>query len=746
MPDQDRPAAQKDATGLAALLLTVFVAEIAIMELLSPLFARLAPVSAALLDASIVVLVSAFPLWVLFVRPLPDQKNAPGLAQRALLLVQALTGIFIVEYLVMLFLPEFPGLAGRALGLVDAFITATAASIFIWRLLLHPRLRGRDIPLVNTPVRLYVLLLCTVFLSGLLQEIIFPLLAAGSFLLPAKIADALLTTLLGAPLIWLLVVRPLKREAGSEKTRVQAVHAQVIDAIVTLDPLGKVTSFNPAAQKLFGYPEAEMTGASAAVLFEEGAVRLQVMLSCASPTSRSDRLSQSNEVHCRRRDGSIMIMNISISEVRLEEAGAEYLLIMRDITRRKEMEQALLESETRFREIFHQSEDAILFFKPGGCSVIDVNANAERVFGYGKEELADRGLELIADPADLPALAQAVGGIAGDKPVQRDFSARRSDGTGIVASMRGKTMFLQGIPVTYCTFRDVTERVKVEEKKREIQAKLIQANKMTSLGLLVSGVAHEINNPNNFIMANSELLARISRDALKLLNQYHREYGEGGAVYLAGMPLDEIEEHWLRLLDGIQDGSRRVNDIVDNLKGFARQERNQVWREVDVNQVARSAVALMHHELIKFTDNFRLELAERLPPVVGHSQQLGQVIINLLMNACQALPGRQGGVWLTTSACPELAEVVITVRDEGCGMPLEVGQRIMEQFFTTKIDSGGTGLGLSISDSIVKEHGGRLQFTSLPGRGSTFVVRLPSAQSMPEGGRRGTLPGAGMAA
>ena len=739
MPDQSCHKTQmKDAAGLGALLLTIFVTELAVMELLSPLFGRLSPLPAALLDASLVVVVSAFPLWFLIVKPLRDETVAMGTGHRLVFLVQVLAGIFLVEYLVMLLLPALPDVTGRMLPLVDAAVTATASSIFIWRFLICPQIRVRSIQLLDTPLRLYVLLLCTVFLSGLLQEILLPLLPPGDLLAPAKIADALLTTLCGAPLIWFLVVLPLKREAALEKTRVAAVHAQVIDAIVTLDPQGGITSFNPAAERLFDYQATRIMGESAALLLKDGQRGLDQLFAGLSSSAGW----QTPEIGCRRRDGSILIMNVSISEVRLDGRHPELLLIMRDITRRKEIEQSLLESETRFREIFHQSEDAILFFKPGGSTVIDANANAERIFGYDKERLRENGLELICEPEVYAALTLSINGIAQGKTVQQDFLCRRADGAHIVVSMRGKIMLLQGVPVTYCTFRDVTERVRMEERTREIQAKLIQTNKMTSLGLLVSGVAHEINNPNNFIMANTELLAKISRDSLKLLNEYSLEHRENGEFYIAGIPFCELGDHWMRLLDGIQDGSRRVNDIVDNLKAFARQERSQKRREVDVNQVARSAVTLMHHELIKFTANFHLELADRLPPVFGHSQQLGQVIINLLMNACQALPGKEGGVWLATGFDPERGEVVITVRDEGCGMSREEGQRIMEQFFTTKLDRGGTGLGLSISESIVKEHGGRLEFTSEPGRGTAFMARIPAAHTLSGEPAEDTFPGA----
>ena len=217
MSDQScRKTQMKDAAGPWALLLTVFVTELAVTELFSPLFGLLTPLQAALLDATLLVAVSVFPLWFLIVKPLPEEAVEPGARHRLVLLVQVLAGIFLVEYLVMLFLPALLNLTGRTLTLADAALTAALSSVFIWRFLIRQRIRVRSIQLMDTPLRLYVLLLCTVFLSGLLQEIILPLLPPGDLVAPAKIADALLTTLCGAPLIWLLVVRPLKREARAD--------------------------------------------------------------------------------------------------------------------------------------------------------------------------------------------------------------------------------------------------------------------------------------------------------------------------------------------------------------------------------------------------------------------------------------------------------------------------------------------------------------------------------------------------
>jgi PAS domain S-box-containing protein len=721
---------RKDSMGVfALLLLAIFTTELAVMELFTPLFSRLGRVVGGLMDAGTIVALCAFPLWY-FLRALPrggsDDGGPPAIAAR---LVKSLAGLFLVEFLVMLELPELVAsdLTPMACDLLDAGLTALLCAVPLWRMLFRPELRKGSVSLLGAPLYLYLLLLTTIFLANLQLDLLLPFRADIGGFTPEKIVDAFLTTLCCALPLWFLVVRPLKRTIGAEKARVATVFSQAIDAIVLIDQQGVISSFNPAAEKIFGYGAETMIGTSAALLLEGGRQELDELMLKTAAGGGDQSPALFSELSCRRRDRLTLVMNVSISKLLLE-ARPEYLLIMRDITRHKEMDEALRESETRFRQIFQQSEDAIIFFKPGACLVLDANANAEKIFGYSKRELQDGGFERIWSAGDFPVLERAIGGIEEGRGARHDFTCRRKDQEEIIVSLRGKRMLLQGIPVTYCTFRDVTERIRLEERTRDIQARLIQTNKMTSLGLLVSGVAHEINNPNNFIMANCEVLKKVAQDTMKVLQEYGEEHQGSGDICLGGIPLLELGDHTQRLIEGIAKGSRRVNDIVTNLKGFARQERQQEKHDIDVSQVAKSAVTLLQHELVKFTGNFHLELADGLPPVAGHHQQIGQVAINLLMNACQALPGKECGIWLGTGYDHETGHVTLTVRDEGSGIEPEDGQRILEPFFTTKLDSGGTGLGLSISDSIVREHGGTLEYTSHPGKGTTFVVRLPASR------------------
>lgn len=269
--------------------------------------------------------------------------------------------------------------------------------------------------------------------------------------------------------------------------------------------------------------------------------------------------------------------------------------------------------------------------------------------------------------------------------------------------------------------REVAERKRSEEELRLHQQQLIQADKMAALGVLVAGVAHEINNPNGFILLNMPILKDAFLDAREALDAHRAELGEG--FELAGLPYERMREELPQMLDEMLAGGRRIKHIVEDLKAYARREDAPRLEPVDVNGVARAAARLVDNSIRKATRRFALELAPRLPPVRGNAQRIEQVLVNLLLNACQALPDAGRAIRLTTREQGD--EVLLEVADEGVGIPPEHLSRLTEPFFTTKRESGGTGLGLSVSERIVREHGGTLTFRSAPGAGTIATLALP---------------------
>ncbi|MFL5394956.1 MAG: sensor histidine kinase, partial [Myxococcales bacterium] len=258
------------------------------------------------------------------------------------------------------------------------------------------------------------------------------------------------------------------------------------------------------------------------------------------------------------------------------------------------------------------------------------------------------------------------------------------------------------------------------------QQQLVHADKMAALGVLVAGVAHEVNNPNGYILLNLPILKAAFDDAAEALDARASAEGE---LRVAGLPWSRMREEIPRMLDEMAAGGRRIKHIVQDLKDFARREdRPPVHGPVDVNDVARSAVRLLDHAIRKATRRFELDLPAGLPPVKGDAGRIEQVVVNLLLNACQALPGDDRAVRLATRHDAVRGEVVIEVSDEGVGIAQAQIARLTEPFFTTRRESGGTGLGLSVSAGIVKEHGGTLEFRSTLGQGTTARLALPAVR------------------
>lgn len=254
------------------------------------------------------------------------------------------------------------------------------------------------------------------------------------------------------------------------------------------------------------------------------------------------------------------------------------------------------------------------------------------------------------------------------------------------------------------------------------QRQLVQADKLAAIGTLVSGVAHEINNPNGLILLDIPILKRSYQDALPVLD---RRFEEEGDFLLGGIPYSRMRGEIARLLEEMQEGAVRIKRIVHDLKDFARTSDDSDKQPADFNQVVQTAVRLVEPTLRTATEHFSVSYAENLPPVRMNPQRIEQVVINLLVNACQALPDSSRAISLSTARSSAGEQVVLTVRDEGKGIAPEHLELLTDPFFTTKRETGGTGLGLSVSAGIVKEHGGELSFASEPGRGTTVTLTIP---------------------
>lgn len=270
--------------------------------------------------------------------------------------------------------------------------------------------------------------------------------------------------------------------------------------------------------------------------------------------------------------------------------------------------------------------------------------------------------------------------------------------------------------------RDVTEQKQAEAREKEHVEQLMQADKMVALGTLVSGVAHEINNPNNFIMLNARIVSQAWADVVPVLE---KQVAQAGDFSIAKIPYTQARDKITAFIDGIAEGSIRIKNIVQNLKDFSRPEKSDFKQNIDLNMVVKSAVDLLANLIGKKTLHFTTELGERLPYIYGNFQRLEQVVINLIQNACESLSGVDKAIAVRTYYDEQPRQVCIQIRDEGMGILKEHQKYIMNPFFTTKRDAGGTGLGLSIIARIVEDHGGSIAIQSEPSAGTTVIVAMP---------------------
>jgi polar amino acid transport system substrate-binding protein len=272
---------------------------------------------------------------------------------------------------------------------------------------------------------------------------------------------------------------------------------------------------------------------------------------------------------------------------------------------------------------------------------------------------------------------------------------------------------------------EVTERKRALDELKLHQDKLIQADKMASLGILVAGVAHEINNPNGLILLNMPILREVYRDAEEVLEARYHDQGD---FALGGLPYSRMRKEVPCLLEEMQEGANRIKRIVEELKDFARQDTSAATEAVDFNAVIQAAVRLVESSIRSATNRFETSYSSHLPVIQGNAQRIEQVVVNLILNACQSLPDVERRISLDTF-CDQAAEaVVLRLSDEGVGISPEHIPHLTDPFFTTKRESGGTGLGLSVSATIVKEHGGSLEFASEPGKGTTVTLTLPCSR------------------
>lgn len=386
-----------------------------------------------------------------------------------------------------------------------------------------------------------------------------------------------------------------------------------------------------------------------------------------------------------RPDGVTVPIEVGLATVPLGSVRATFAFL-RDLSSTVAMEAALRESEERFRHLAEASPDAITIVR--GNRFTYANPTALRHLGLSSLEqlLAIPPMSLTPPSKVAEAGSIAARLAAGESPISYETRAVGPDGREHVFDSSMTQTTLRGEPMVISYTRDVTERV-------ALQAELTKRDRLASVGLLAAGVGHELNNP----------LAALALQARALLDDADR----------LGLP-DEIRSR----LDVMGEAAERMRAIVADLLFMARPV-DKPQAHIDVSQVVASSIALMQAGGVRVPVS--VELTD-LPPISGYASKLGQVFLNVLRNAVEAIGDSPGGA-IVVRGRVDGERLHVTVEDTGPGIPPDLLSRIAQPFVTTK--PNGVGLGLCISQSLMNDHGGSLDIASTEGQGTTVTLSLP---------------------
>lgn len=378
-----------------------------------------------------------------------------------------------------------------------------------------------------------------------------------------------------------------------------------------------------------------------------------------------------------------------------------------------------------YMRLIQAGRDAIVVADVDGRIII-FNRASEELFGYSANEVVGKEVAIL---------------------MPEEYRKRHSEGlkrfisTGIPKVM-GQILELEGLTkegrrfpielslsfikdeahIFIAIIRDIAVRKQIESelKKRledinethrqlkEMQAQLVQSEKMAIVGQLATGVAHEINNPISFILSNLDVLSKYSSDITQVIKNNKSD-----------IDVDFLIQDLGKIVSELQEGALRIKRIVQDLRTFSHVDDTQLTL-IDINSCLDSTLNIIANEL-KYKAEVIKEYGD-IPKIWCYPMQLNQVFLNILVNALQAIE-KYGKIWIRTYC--DIGKISIEVQDTGCGMPDEIIDRIFEPFFTTKGVGKGTGLGLSIAYNIVKQHNGEIKVKSRVGEGSAFTIILP---------------------
>jgi PAS domain S-box-containing protein len=482
------------------------------------------------------------------------------------------------------------------------------------------------------------------------------------------------------------------------QARYRALFEQSPLGVFSFDRSLRLTDANLALSRILGVSRADLVGSHLNTLGD------------VSPLRRPERVLDGEPLyfegpHAATRGAAEVEVAIWVTPVRDGQSNVTGGLgIVQDVTDRRSADRALARSEGNFRTLIENAPDAVGVFAEGGEHVY-VNPKLATFLGYEREELLRKRVRDLIHPDDQAMFEERGERRDRGEPLPpAEYRLLHKDGRTLYAEIISMKVQFDAKPVVLCMMRDLSER-------KEMQLKLLQSDRLASVGMLAAGIAHEINNPLSYVMANLEVIARHALPEM---------------LELAAN--DEERERILRVTEMVEEargGAERMRRIVRHVKTFARGD-DDPREAVDVGEVLDASLQLVAHELRQRVRLVR-EVAP-VPKVEASESRLGQVFLNLLVNALQALKADGGEVRVKVFAAED-GFVVVEIVDSGEGISADALPRVFDPFFTTKPVGVGTGLGLFVCQGIVTSFGGTLAIESEVGKGTVARVRLRAADA-----------------
>ncbi|MEA5580885.1 PAS domain S-box protein [Nodularia harveyana UHCC-0300] len=445
------------------------------------------------------------------------------------------------------------------------------------------------------------------------------------------------------------------------------------------------------------------------------------------------------------------------------------LIVFRDITEQKQTEENLYQQQAQYRSIFEAVNDSIFIDDLETGRLVEVNPATCRMLGYSLQELKEISPTGYVHPESLHLFEKYIETLRITGYFYCQAVNITKNGNLIDVEVTGTCCIYNGKTHGLAVVRDITDRkqaelalkkseAKLQQQTKELentlkelqctQSQLIQSEKMSSLGQLVAGVAHEINNPVNFIYGNLTPAYDYMEEILHLLNLYQKNYPHPLPEIkeqAEAIDLDFIVEDLPKLLSSVKIGAERIKTIVTSLRSFSRMDESE-YKAVDIHEGIESTLMILQNRLKGNPDYPEIRVIKEyssLPLIECYAGQLNQVFINIISNAIDAIEERNAqitteeikkippSIFIQTEIS-SIGQLIIRIVDSGIGISEQVQKRLFEPFFTTKPIGKGTGLGLSISYQIItQKHGGSLEFVSALGQGTEFIITIPMYQKNP---------------